>query len=372
MQDTLKEFALAKVDFDKLIACFATSGNIINASGPNNDIPKQTESLLTCLLDLRRLLISTSKIGVALQGSRSSLLKAAHSFVTESKTGTLLNTLNAALNEDVLSNYSSSSRSVSAISKQNTRIYAIKADCNHLLDIARATYNENVSDILQLCKDTASKHQLPIILRYSQRNGFSFDLKLSSFRESRRPRLPSQFIHVMAHGGSRNALSMSTLELKKLNRRMQDSLDEVLLLVRDTTADLCALVIGKISVLWKASEAIALVDMLVSLAQHAVDGGHVRPTLGDKFAIKAGRHPLLDQRSVGEVVPNDTYNSMDCNMTLITGPNMSGKTVYLKQIALLAIMSSMGAFVPAEGVTLKPFSTILTRLCNDDDADNNL
>lgn len=82
-------------------------------------------------------------------------------------------------------------------------------------------------------------------------------------------------------------------------------------------------------------------DNLHSLVIHCLV--IVRPGFSNTLAIKAGRHPILDCILLTPIVPNDTFTSLSSNFQFITGPNMSGKSTYLKQIALLTIMAQIGS-----------------------------
>lgn len=116
-----------------------------------------------------------------------------------------------------------------------------------------------------------------------------------------------------------------------------------------------------INILYKSSEAIALLDMLASLATSNVSSDYgkfticsheltylyfillVRPQFSDTIAINAGRHPILDHILSFPLVPNDSFASLSSSFQFITGPNMSGKSTYLRQVALLTIMAHMGS-----------------------------
>lgn len=101
----------------------------------------------------------------------------------------------------------------------------------------------------------------------------------------------------------------------------------------------------------KASEAVALLDVLVALARVAADNNYVRPQLDDttELHIVDGRHPVIERMNISDqFVPNDSHlGATDAQILLITGPNMAGKSTYLRQNALIAIMAQMGSFVPA-------------------------
>jgi len=114
------------------------------------------------------------------------------------------------------------------------------------------------------------------------------------------------------------------------------------------------------------ARAIAQIDALSSLAEVAVRYGCVRPTLtnDDVIDIKEGRHPIVEQ-SIGRdnFIPNDTYLcNKDSQLIILTGPNMSGKSTYLRQVALIILMSQIGSFVPADSANVGIVDRIFTRI----------
>jgi DNA mismatch repair protein MutS len=122
-----------------------------------------------------------------------------------------------------------------------------------------------------------------------------------------------------------------------------------------------------------ASEAIlalartlAHLDVFSSLAEVAVRYHYVRPELntGSEIIIKQGRHPVVERTLLGgEFVPNDTYLSNDdAQLIVLTGPNMSGKSTYLRQVALIVLLAQIGSFVPAEAATIGIVDRIFTRI----------
>ena len=114
------------------------------------------------------------------------------------------------------------------------------------------------------------------------------------------------------------------------------------------------------------ASAIAQIDVLSSLAEAAVRHGYVRPTLTneDVIDIKGGRHPIVEQ-SIGSdnFVPNDTYLcNKDNQLIILTGPNMSGKSTYLRQVALIILLAQIGSFVPADSANVGIVDRIFTRI----------
>ncbi len=116
---------------------------------------------------------------------------------------------------------------------------------------------------------------------------------------------------------------------------------------------------------------IAVLDVLVSLAQAAEEYDYVRPQLADKgiIDIKDGRHPLVERILTRDMfVPNDTYLDNGKNeIMIITGPNMAGKSTYMRQTALLTLMTQIGSFIPAREAKICPVDKIFTRIGASDD-----
>jgi len=113
------------------------------------------------------------------------------------------------------------------------------------------------------------------------------------------------------------------------------------------------------------AEAVARLDVLLSLAMVAADCGYIRPRITDdkQLRIVAGRHPVLEQVLNERFVPNSLdMDGEDVRVFIITGPNMSGKSVYIRQNALLVLMAQMGSFVPVEEATVGAVDRIFTRV----------
>jgi DNA mismatch repair protein MutS len=116
--------------------------------------------------------------------------------------------------------------------------------------------------------------------------------------------------------------------------------------------------------LMTTARALARLDVFASLAEVAHRRGHVRPTVdeGDALAIVEGRHPVLEARAGSPVTPNDLVLDHDARIVILTGPNMSGKSVFLRQTAHLAVMAQIGAFVPAREARIGVVDRVFTRV----------
>ncbi len=122
--------------------------------------------------------------------------------------------------------------------------------------------------------------------------------------------------------------------------------------------------------LLRAAEAIAQIDVFASLAQCAAERGYVRPAFVDSsiVSIEEGRHPVMEAVLRTHFVPNDLHlRTLDHRFILLTGPNMGGKSTYLRQAGLLAIMAHVGSFVPAKSMQLGIIDRIFTRIGAGDD-----
>jgi len=122
---------------------------------------------------------------------------------------------------------------------------------------------------------------------------------------------------------------------------------------------------GEIPRLQKTADALARVDVLASLARVASERGYVKPEIVDEpvLDIRDGRHPVLEQVLGSEFVPNDVaLGGQNPRIAVITGPNMAGKSTYIRQVALLALMAHMGSWVPAKSATVGLVDRIFTRV----------
>jgi DNA mismatch repair protein MutS len=121
----------------------------------------------------------------------------------------------------------------------------------------------------------------------------------------------------------------------------------------------------------QTADAIAVLDVLCALAETARLFRYCRPELNDslRLVIKEGRHPVLDQNLVDEkFVPNDTeLDGETTRMAIVTGPNMAGKSTYIRQVALIVLMAQMGSFVPAESAEVGLVDRVFTRVGASDD-----
>ena len=134
---------------------------------------------------------------------------------------------------------------------------------------------------------------------------------------------------------------------------------------------ICAQISESAAAISRAAAAIAALDVFCGLAQAAADNGYVRPTLhaGPEIRIRDGRHPVVERSlPAGQYVPNDvSLSADDARVVVLTGPNMAGKSTYIRQAALITLLAQIGSFVPAAEAAIGLVDRIFTRVGLQDD-----
>ena len=163
-----------------------------------------------------------------------------------------------------------------------------------------------------------------------------------------------------------NAERFVTPELKEFERTVLSAEERIGELETRLFAELRELVSVEASRLHRTAAFVATVDVLACLAEVAALNGYVEPVVDDGrvLEIHQGRHPVVEMlQNDGRFVPNNSYMDDDVHrIQLLTGPNMGGKSTYLRQVALITIMAQMGSFVPAESARVGVFDRIFTRV----------
>ena len=159
-----------------------------------------------------------------------------------------------------------------------------------------------------------------------------------------------------------------TVELKEHESRMLTARDEVERLERQILGEIRAAVKEAAPQLQRVARAIAVVDVVSSFAAAAGELRYCRPKITEErgLRITAGRHPTVEQNLTTPFVPNDTRVEGGSRLQIITGPNMAGKSVYLRQVAIIALLAQTGSYVPAEEASLGVVDRIFTRVGAED------
>lgn len=230
---------------------------------------------------------------------------------------------------------------------------------NHL-DHHRQLAANGTQMLHKLEQNVAKNTEIPSLkIKYNKVWGYFFEIT-----HTHKNKVPENFIHRQTTTGSGR---YTTEELMTLERDLSAAESSALRREQIIFKDLVQLIHAHAPALRRAAEALATLDVLTSLAELAQRQGYVCPTLDDSttFAITAGRHPVVE-RTVESFVANDS-NLTDGQLWLLTGPNMAGKSTYLRQNALIAILAQMGSFVPAQSAHIGLVDKIFTRIGAADD-----
>ena len=160
-------------------------------------------------------------------------------------------------------------------------------------------------------------------------------------------------------------------QLKEYESLVLNARERIEEMERSLYRRVCGQIAGSAAAVAKLAAAIAQVDVFVSLAEVAARNGYVRPRLdfGNAICIKDGRHPVVERvLGPGAYVPNDIYLSNDdARIIVLTGPNMAGKSTYIRQTAIITLMAQTGSFVPASEASIGLVDRIFTRVGLQDD-----
>ena len=199
-------------------------------------------------------------------------------------------------------------------------------------------------------------------IKYNKVFGYYFEVT-NSFKNM----VPSDYMRKQTLVGSERYTSE---KLKSLEDTILNAEDKLNTLEYDKFCEIRDTVGGQISWIQKAARALAMLDALCSLSLVAERGHYARPSINDKgyIKIKEGRHPVVEKMLQGEFISNDTVLDGKKNaIAIITGPNMAGKSTYMRQVALICLMAQIGSFVPAASADLCVVDRIFTRVGASDD-----
>lgn len=271
----------------------------------------------------------------------------------------LNNILNKLKDLSALANYINS-----AIEDENTPTNMkdggyIKKGFNAQLDELR-TVKTSASDIL-LKLEAREKETTGIrTLKVGYNRIFGYYIEVSKSFKDKVP------IHYQRRQTLANAERYITEELKEIEEKILTSNETALKLEAAIYDDLKNKLLNNIGALKEIAEGIANLDVLTAFAEVSKNNGYVRPAMvdsGSQMIIKEGRHPVVELLTKDKFVPNDILLDEAENRTMIiTGPNMAGKSTYMRQNAIIAIMAHIGCFVPAKSAQIPVIDRVFTRV----------
>lgn len=246
---------------------------------------------------------------------------------------------------------------------KRSKVFRIKQGVESLFDIARSTYNVAISDLEQYVHDLQREDGLPWKLSYTETRGYYLVLNVAQVPKG--ATLGPRYVQV---NQNRTTISCTTKDLMQSNVRANVSYENSMKLANELLVATISMIINNLEAIEKLVNVVGHLDMLTCLAKLVVhsDGILVRPkfTASETIIVK-GRHPVLERVLMADnlqVVPNDImFSTGHKNFMLVTGPNMGGKSIFLKQVAIIQIMAQIGCYVPAESAHIKLMNRIVVR-----------
>ena len=239
----------------------------------------------------------------------------------------------------------------------------IKDGYNELVDTLRHDMNCGTSVLAEIeAKEKERTGIKNLRVRYNKVFGYYIEVT-NSFLD----KVPEDYIRKQT---LTNAERFITEELKEIEKRVLTAKDKIIQVEYELFDAIRKQVAGEVKRFQKTASAIANLDVLASLSFVSAENHYCRPLVNNSgnINIKSGRHPVVEQVIKMPFVSNDTFlNMADNRCAIITGPNMAGKSTYMRQTALITLMAQMGCFVPAEYAEIGIVDAIFTRVGASDD-----
>lgn len=240
----------------------------------------------------------------------------------------------------------------------------IKQGYNETVDTLRNAKTEGKKWLAQLEAETKDRTGIKNLrIKYNKVFGYYFEVT-NSFKDL----VPEDFVRKQTLVGAER---YTTDRLKELEDTILNAEDKLFALEYDIFSEVRETLTTHIDRIQKTAHIIAVLDTYASLAKVGEQNRYVRPKLNEKgiIDIKNGRHPVIEKITTKDLfVPNDTFlNNSDNLISIITGPNMAGKSTYMRQTALIVLMAQIGSFVPADSANIGIVDRIFTRVGASDD-----
>ncbi|KAF2206079.1 hypothetical protein GQ43DRAFT_406197 [Delitschia confertaspora ATCC 74209] len=326
---------------------------------PTKPTIQTTEQSINHVIMLKQFVNCVNPIYEALTGARSSMLINIRELCAPENVVPVQGLIDGVINENTT--YANQ-----PLELRNQRTYAVKSGVNGLLDVARVTYREAMEDAYQHSEELRQEHNFPLKLKYDNIRGFYILIAVADIEDRA---LPPVFTNIIR---KKNLIECQTVELMKRNQKITVSNQEVLLMSDEAVQGLIEDIRGQISILFKICESIAMLDMISAFAHLVTTHDYIRPQITETLAIKAGRHPIREKVMKNKFVPNDVYATQQTRFQIITGCNMSGKSTYIRSVALMAIMAQIGSFVPASYASFPIHHQLFARVSMDDNIEANV
>lgn len=321
-------------------------------------VAQKLNALLSQIGDLERVIgrIALARASFndygALKNALQVIPEIKHLLMNKSST-TLLYIINSHI-EDLSQTYLMLSR---ALNDDSSREWVIKSGFDERLDAMRDLVENAHQKIIQLEQDEQRKTGINSLkIRYNQVHGYYIEITKANLDA-----VPDYYKRQQTLVGKERYMIPGLYELQ---HEITTARNQIAHVEKDIFDSIKREVARHIGALRKMAHAYAHLDALLSFANLASDNGYVRPVFNDQRAIsiKAGRHPVIEQQLRHRFIANDLLLNDEQSLIIITGPNMGGKSTFLRQTALIALMAHIGSFVPAQAANIALLDRIFTRI----------
>ena len=244
----------------------------------------------------------------------------------------------------------------------------IKDGFNEKLDDLRDILNNGMTYILRYEEEQKKRWNLSSGLKVGHNNIMGYYIQITNRALDSISKIPEDY-HERAT--LKNAKRFTTEKLKELEEKIIAAEEKINGIEYDIFCTIRDTVVKETRKILETTKHIAIIDVLTCFAEIAEKYDYCRPkiTENDKIIIKQGRHPVVEHMNISDkFIPNDCYlDTENDQLLIITGPNMAGKSTYLRQIALICIIAQMGSFVPAKSASIGIIDHIFTRIGASDD-----
>ena len=244
----------------------------------------------------------------------------------------------------------------------------IKYGFNEEIDDLRDILNNGKKYILEYENEQKSRWRLNSGFKVGHNNILGYYIQITINTLKSIPKLPEEFIERQT---LKNAKRFTTAKLKQLEEKIIQAEEQINDLEYEVYCRIREKVLQETVNILETAKNIAFIDVMACFAEISEQYNYCRPVINneDKIIIKDGRHAVVEQINLSEkFIPNDCYLDTEKDQILvITGPNMAGKSTFLRQVALICIIAQIGCFVPAKSATIGVIDQIFTRIGASDD-----
>ncbi|KAF4983970.1 hypothetical protein FDECE_17185 [Fusarium decemcellulare] len=351
--------AVEEMTTNEEMFCETRKGKLQLIIVPTVDQVQRMEEQINHVLMIKSFLEAIPKLYAALRPATSDLLVKVRELCRPQLTSRSVHQIRQTLEDDV-------TYMKSALDLRNQRTFAVKAGLNGMLDVSRQTFKELSEDVHKHVDELKEIYGLDFDLKYD--TGRKYWLRLRAADLNGSP-VPDVLINIVR---KKDKIECQTLALLKINLRLMDTSNEVMIQSDRIVQGLLKDLTQEVSHFFRVCESVALVDMITSFAQLASTRDYAKPSIDTTMALNCARHPVLDKTMGGTFVPNDYYSTERFSFHIVTGCNMSGKSTYIRAVALLQIMAQIGSFTPAEYATFSIVHNVFARVSLDDNIESNL